>query len=278
MNRHTSLTLVAFAGLLALVAVGVVEQRVESPMIPFSLFRSRHFTGANFITFLVYAPLGALLFFFPLDLIQIQHYSVTKAGASFSPFVMIMLVLSRWAGRLVERNGARLPLTVGPLITAVGYSVFALAPQDGHYWTSFFPAVLITSLGMTITVAPLTTTVMNAVPEARAGVASGINNAVSRLASLIAVASFGALLVVIFTHALDHRLALLNLSSEEAAQIHANRLQLAAIKAQDTRAVHAITESFIQAYRSVLWIAAFSVLAGAFAGWFLIGPRRVESN
>ena len=131
---------------------------------------------------------------------------------------------------------------------------------------------------MTITVAPLTTTVMNAVPESRAGVASGINNAVSRLASLIAVASFGALLVVIFTHALDHRLALLNLSSEEAAQIHANRLQLAAIKAQDTRAVHAITESFIQAYRSVLWIAACSVLAGALAGWFLIKPRRVESN
>ncbi len=277
-NRHTSLTLVAFAGLLALVAVGIVEQRAESPMIPFSLFRSRDFTGANFITFLVYAPLAALLFFFPLDLIQIQHYSVTKAGASFSPFVMIMLVLSRWAGRLVERYGARLPLTVGPLITAVGYAVFALAPQDGHYWKSFCPAVLITSLGMTITVAPLTTTVMNAVPESHAGVASGINNAVSRLASLIAVASFGALLVVIFTHALDHRLALLNLSSEEAAQIHANRLQLAAIKVQDTRAVHAITESFIQAYRSVLWIAACSVLAGAFAGWFLIKPRRVESN
>jgi hypothetical protein len=115
---------------------------------------------------------------------------------------------------------------------------------------------------------------LNAVPESRAGVASGINNAVSRLASLIAVASFGALLVVIFTHALDHRLALLNLSSEEAAQIHANRLQLAAIKAQDTRAVQAITASFIQAYRSVLWIAACSVLAGHLRDGFSLS--RVE--
>jgi MFS family permease len=148
----------------------------------------------------------------------------------FSPFVVIMLVLSRWAGRLVERYGARLPLTIGPLITTVGYAVFALAPQDGYYWRSFFPAVLVTSIGMTITATPHTTTVMNAVTESHAGVASGINNAVSRLASLVAFAAFGALLVMIFTYTLDHPLIQLSLNSGEAAQIHASRLQLATIK------------------------------------------------
>lgn len=277
-DRHTPLALVAIGGLLALAGLGLAERRAESPMIPFDLFRSTDFIGANVVTFFVYAPLGALLFFFPLDLIQIQHYSTTKAGAAFSPFVMVMLVLSRWAGRLVDRCGARLPLTVGPLLTTVGYAVFAWAPQDGHYWRSFLPPVLLTSLGMAITVAPLTTTVMNAVPKSGAGIASGINNAVSRLASLIAVAAFGALLVAIFTHALDHKLALLRMPSGEAAQIQASRLQLAAIKVSDTRAARAITESFVQAYRTVMWIAACSTFAGAFGGWFLLRPNHARSR
>jgi EmrB/QacA subfamily drug resistance transporter len=271
-NRHAALALIAAGGLTALAALTFVEKRAESPMIPFALFRSRNFAGANLLTFLIYAPLGALLFFFPLDLIQIQHYSATKAGAAFSPFVVIMLILSRWAGRLVERYGARLPLTVGPLITTVGYAAFALAPQDGHYWSSFFPAVLLTSLGMTITVAPLTTTVMNAVAESHAGVASGINNAVSRLASLIAVAAFGALLVMVFTHMLDRQLAQLSLSSGEVAHIHASRLQLAAIKTSNAEAARAIAESFVRAYRAVIWFAACSALTGTLAGWLLIKP------
>jgi MFS family permease len=203
---------------------------------------------------------------------SVSYYSPTKAGAAFSPFVVIMFVLSRWAGRLVERYGARLPLTIGPLITTVGYAVFALAPQDGYYWRSFFLAVLVTSLGMTITVAPLTTTVMNAVPESHAGVASGINNAVSRLASLIAVAAFGALLVMIFTYTLDHRLIQLSLNSAESAQIHASRLQLATIKTSNPEAARAIAESFVTAHRMVLWVAACSVLTGTIAGWALIKP------
>lgn len=180
----------ATAGVVALVAFGRLERHASSPMLPFALFHSRNFTGANLLTFFVYAPLGALFFFTPLDLIQIQHYSATEAGAALVPFVVSMFVFSRWAGALVGRYGARLPLTVGPLITSVGFALFALAPQSGHYWTSFLPAVLVLSLGMTITVAPLTTTLMNAVPTSEAGVASGINNAVSRLASLIAVAAF----------------------------------------------------------------------------------------
>ena len=277
-NHHVFLAMAALGGLLALAALGYVERHAEAPMISFSLFRSRNFTGANLLTFFVYAPLSALLFFSPLDLIQIQHYSATKAGAAFSPFVILMLILSRWSGRLVDLYGARLPLTIGPLIASLGYTLFALLPQDGHYWTSFFPAVLTMSLGMAITVAPLTTTIMNSVPNSHAGIVSGINNAVSRLASLIAVAAFGAWLVVIFTHKLDHQLALLNLPPEEVTQIQASRLQLGAIKTTDPHAMHAITDSFISAYRTVIWIAAASTFLGAMTGWLLIQPASQESN
>jgi EmrB/QacA subfamily drug resistance transporter len=275
--HHTYLSVVAFAALLSFALLSLVEQHAESPMIPFGLFRSRNFAGANLLTFFVYAPLGALLFFTPLDLIQIQHYSATKAGAAFSPFVLTMLVLSRWAGQLLDRHGARLPLTVGPLITAIGYTLFALASQDGHYWTSFFPGVLVISLGMTVTVAPLTTTIMNAIPKSHAGVASGINNAVSRLASLIAIAAFGALLVMIFVHVLEHQLAALNLPAEEIARIRASRLQLAAIQATDVHAMRAITVSFIRAYRIVIWIAASLTLTGAIVGWAFIKPAPSEA-
>jgi EmrB/QacA subfamily drug resistance transporter len=276
--HHAILASTAVAGLIALAAVSFVERHAESPMIPFDLFHSLDFTGANLLTFFIYAPLGGLLFFTPLDLIQIQHYTTIKAGAAFSPFVVIMFALSRWAGRLVERYGARLPLTIGPLITAVGYALFAQAPQDGRYWTSFFPGVLMLSLGMTITVSPLTTTVMNSVPKSHAGVASGVNNAISRLASLMAVALLGAFLVMIFTRELQHQFTVLELPAQETAQIEANRLQLAAIKTSDARIMSAIANSFIHAYRIVIWIATSLVLLGAAAGWLLIEPTPQKES
>jgi EmrB/QacA subfamily drug resistance transporter len=277
-THHSTLVLIALAGTALLAALMFLEQHIASPMIPVDLFRSRNFRGANLVTFFIYAPLSALLFFTPLDLIQIQRYSGPEAGAAFSPFVIVMLVLSRWAGRLVERYGARLPLTVGPLITTVSYALFALAPQDGHYWTSFFPAVLTLSLGMTITVAPLTATVMNSVPESRAGVASGINNAISRLASLIAIALFGALIATIFSGILDHQIASLNLPPAELEHIRANRLQLAAIKSDNQPARIAIAGSFVKAYRLVLWTAAGSVLCGAITGLLLLESKPARET
>ena len=277
-SHRPVLAAIAVGASLALAALGYVERQASSPMIPFGLFRSRNFTGSNLLTFFVYAPLGALMFFTPLDLIQIQHYSATKAGAAFAPFVLIMFVFSRWAGQLVGRYGPRLPLTVGPLITSIGFALFAMAPQSGHYWTSFLPAVLVVSVGMTITVAPLTTTVMNAVPTSEAGVASGINNAVSRLAALISIAAFGALLVTVFNASLDRRLATLSLPSDLLAQIHANRLQLAAMKVSNGQASQAIAASFVRAYRSVIWWAAASIFVGALIAWFVVVPGQASKT
>jgi EmrB/QacA subfamily drug resistance transporter len=175
----------------ALVAFAIVERRIRNPMMPPALFESRAFTGANLLTLFLYCALGATTFVLPFTLIQRHGYSVVQAAAAQVPFVVVMAVLSPWAGRLMDRYGARLPLTVGPTIAAIGFALFSRAAYDGSYWTSVFPAVMIMSLGMGISVAPLTTTVMTSVGESRAGLASGVNNAVSRIAILLAVAIAG---------------------------------------------------------------------------------------
>jgi len=134
------------------------------------------------------------------------------------------------------------------------------------------------SFGMTVTVAPLTTTVMNAVPKSNAGVASGINNAVSRLASLIAVAAFSALLVTVFVHALNRQLASLRLPSEMLSAIQTNHLQLAAMKVPDDRVMNAIAQSFVHAYRTVLWVASGSLLLASCFGWLVVTPSKSEAR
>lgn len=267
----------AVLGVLALAGFVAVEHWSRAPMVSLTLFRSRNFTGANLLTLFLYASLGGLMFFFPLDLIQIQHYTATQAGAAFLPFVAIMFGLSRWAGGLVARYGSRIPLTVGPLVATCGIALFAMVPQNGNYWLTFFPAVMVMGLGMAISVAPLTTTVMNAVPESESGLASGINNAVSRLAALLAVAVFGAVLVTVFNRSLDQSLDRLALTSEDRAQIDATRSQLAAAHNPNPVVQRAITESFVSGYHSVIWIATGLAALSAITAGLLIEPRTPAS-
>ncbi len=170
------------------------ESRVARPIVPLRLFRSNDFAGANALTFLLYGSLGACFFFLPLNLIQLQGYSATAAGAATLPMIGLMFALSRWSGGLVAKYGSRRPLVLGPLVGGVGYVMFAMMGVGRSYWTSVFPAVVTLGAGMALTVAPLTTTVMAAVDDAHAGTASGINNAVSRVAGLIAIAALGILI------------------------------------------------------------------------------------
>src|SRR6266481_26702 len=273
--------LIALAiGIVALIAFLLVEARTPAPMVPLTLFRSPTFSGTNLLTFLLYGALSGLTYFLPFNLIQVQGYTPTFAGAAFVPFVLMMFLFSRWTGGLVNRFGAKLPLVVGPAITAIGFVLFALpgiGSGAGSYWITFFPAIVVMGFGMTVTVAPLTTAVMGAVEQRHAGIASGINNAVSRTAGLLAIAVFGIVVLSVFTSSLESHLATLHLSPGVQQAIEAQRTRLAGITIPtsvggEAQAAlkRAIDESFVSAFRLVSLISAALALASALSAWLLV--------
>lgn len=265
----------------ALAGFLVAEARSRTPMVPPGLFRSATFTGANLLTLFLYAGLGGLLFFLPFNLIQVQGYTPIAAGAALFPFVIVMFLLSRWAGGLVERYGPKLPLVIGPLIAAAGFALFSIhGPEAGSYWTSFFPAIMVMSVGMAVSVAPLTTTVMGAVEERYAGVASGINNFVSRTAALLAVAVFGFLMLNAFNRSLDERLHAMPLPPEARAQILGQSAGFVNMKIPGTLSGeaqagvrHAVRESFISGFHLVSFLSAGLAAASAMISWLLIAGK-----
>ena len=254
-----------------------VEKRVAQPMLPLALFRSAAFTGANVLTSLLYGALGGSLFFLPLDLIQVHHYSTTAAGAALLPFILLLSLLSRWSGGLINRYGARRPLIVGPIVVAAGFALFAVPGTAGSYWVTFFPAAIVLGLGMAISVAPLTTAVLNAVEERFAGAASGINNAASRVSALIAVAMFGLMMTPIFNRALDAELRRASLSPAAVAAIDQQRARLAAIAlpadldptAKDAARL-AVSQAFVAGFRAVMLLSAALAIGAAASAWLLI--------
>jgi EmrB/QacA subfamily drug resistance transporter len=257
-------------GVVSLVAFVFVEARSVAPMLPLALFRSRTFTGANLLTLFLYTALSGVFFFFPLNLIQVQGYTATEAGAAFLPFIALMFLLSRWSGGLVGRYGAKRPLVIGPVIVAAGYAMLAWPGVGGSYWTTFLPGVTVLGAGMATSVAPLTTTVMSSVSEDRAGIASAINNAVARIAAVVAIAVFGVALSSVFNGALDQRLNGLAVSSAARAQIDSQRPRLAAIETNEPPVREAINEAFVAGYRRVLWIAIALALASSLSAASLI--------
>jgi EmrB/QacA subfamily drug resistance transporter len=276
------------AGVVVLILFLFVEARLSQPMLPLTLFHSRTFAGTNLLTFLLYAALGGTLFFLPLNLIQVQHYSPTAAGAVLLPFILTMSLLSRWSGGLVARYGAKLPLVGGPLVAVLGYLLFLLPGIGGDYWTNFFLPVVILGLGMAITVAPLTTTVMSSIGQNRAGIASGVNNAVARTASLVAIAVFGVVMLHVFKINLDHGLVSANVPPSVAQSVQTQSTRLEAIDIPqnlnaETRQIirSAIDESFVSGFRWVMMIGATLATASAITALFWIGatPRvRAGAN
>lgn len=272
-------------GLTFLVWFVIVEAKAQSAMMPLGLFRSRTFAGANILTLLLYGALSGALFFVPFDLIQVQGYSATAAGASFAPYVVLMSLLSRWSGGLVNRYGAQLPLVIGPIIAAAGFALFAVPGVGGSYWTTFFPATVVLGLGLAITVAPLSTAVMGGVEIRHAGLASGINNAVARVAGLVAIAVMSVFMLLIFTSTLEARLAPLRLPAAAHQTLDSERTQLGAMTVpagipvkEAMRIRRAIDSSFVTGFRVVTLVAAGLALGGGLTAWLMIEGRGLATH
>jgi EmrB/QacA subfamily drug resistance transporter len=261
-------------GVIVLVAFVVIEWRSKAPMLPLGLFRIRAFGGANVLTLLLYAALGGSLYYVPLDLIQVQGYSAVAAGSALLPLTILLFLLSRAAGTLTQRFGARWLLTVGPALAALGFALFARPGIGESYWTAFLPAIVVLGIGMGLTVAPLTATVMGSVSQSQAGIASGVNNAVARTAGVMAIAVLGVVASGVFNRALEQRLTTVPLSAPQREMIVKERSRMAAAPVPNDwgtplveQTHQVIGEAFVSAFRAVMLVGAALALGAAIAGW-----------
>jgi len=289
--------LAAGVGLL-LVFIGV-EKRSKNPMMPLGLFSNRVFSGVNALTFFLYAGLGAGMLFLSLNLVQVQGYDQLQAGMTFLPFPLLMITLARYAGNLSDKYGPRYLLIAGPATAGAGLLLLSFVGQTrgpSDYWTSFLPGVLVFGLGMAFTVAPLTATVMGSAGQQYSGVASGINNAMSRIANVFANAIFGALAVLLFTGALGREMdgmgrvgagqrvdGMGRIGGSERQTVMAQAADLgnakvpAGVPAADRAAVSAAYHSaFISAYRGILRVSAALAFAGALMAFVFVKKGRVN--
>lgn len=265
-------------GVGGLAAFLMFEARTETPMLPLDLFRSSDFTGANALTLFLYGALSCVFFFLPLNLIQVQGYSPLQAGAALLPFIVILFLFSRWSGRLVERFGARRPLLAGPSIAALGFVLISLPGIGGSYWRTFFPGILVLGIGMAASIAPLTTAVMNAVGEDHAGIASGVNNAVSRAAGLLSIALLGILLANVYGKVLEREVDALPLDPGTRHHVLADADKMAAaepppgLPVGESQAIRgSIAAAFVAGFRAVSRVSAALALAAALCAWVWIG-------
>ena len=269
-------------GVVCLIGFVVREARSAHPMLPLKLFKSRTFSGTNLLTLFLYGALSVGFFFLSLNLVQVQGYSKTEAGLATLPFAILLTVMSRWAGGLVDRRGPRLPLILGPALAGCGFFWMAFAGMTGgpaSYWTSFLPGVALFGVGMGFTVAPLSASVMGSVETHYSGVASGINNAVSRTAGVLAIAVVGSVALIAFSGALDTRTANLPMppQAHQSLMAEAGKLGGASVPqgmtgSGATAVSNAIKMSFVDTFRLVMLISAGLAWAAALATAFFITP------
>ena len=279
--RHPLVFGSLIVGFGCLIVFVFVEASGAWPMVPLTLFASRSFTGSNLLTLFLYAAMGIFFFLFPLNLIQVQAYSATAAGAATLPLILLIFLLSRWSGGLVARYGPRVPLIIGPLTAAFGFVLFAVPSVGCSYWKAFFAAAVVLGFGMAITVAPLTTVVMNSVDQDRTGAASGINNAVARVAGVLAIAVLGIVMVNAFSARLDSKLATFSLPPGAFHDIQAGEIKLAGLQlpaslnpSTGAEIRESVREAFVFGFRLVMLICAGLSVASGAAAWLLIPDNR----
>jgi EmrB/QacA subfamily drug resistance transporter len=272
-------------GMVALSGFVFVERRGKDPMVPLSLLRSRDFDGANLVTLLFYMALTGSLYFLPFLMMQVHGYSAIIAGSVFLPFVAMAFLLGRLSGRIVARFGTKVPLVAASLAVVLGLLLLALVGvEHDSYWTSFFPAMVVQGFGMALVITPLTTVALGSVESEHSGLASGVNNAMARVAGLLAVAVLGVFAYGAFSATLDTHLEGMNLSGGVRSELEAAKADLGAAEAPkgvDARTAakieSAIDASFVAGFRAVMVVSAGLALASALAAALLVGDGRVRS-
>ncbi|SEW51728.1 MFS transporter [Chitinophaga arvensicola] len=283
--RHWQVWGSVVGGVVLLLVFISVEQKSPHPMLPVKLFRNLTFSGTNLLTFFLYAGLGAGMLFLSLNMVQMQGYSQFQSGLTFLPFTVLMISIARGAGSLADKYGPRLFLVVGPCVAGVGLFLLSLVKETrgaGDYWTTFFPGIVGLGLGMSITVAPLTATVMGSVSDHLSGTASGVNNAITRIAGVFANAIFGALAVLFFAGAVQREIAALPLTPIQKETVVAQTVNLgdAVVPADIAPAQQAVIrkvyrDGFITAYGNILRLCAGLGFIGGLMAFLLIrNPPR----
>lgn len=275
-------------GTLAIISFIITEKKSRHPMMPLNLFKSKTFSGVNILTLFMYTALNAALFFFPLNLVQVQGYPEEIAGLAVLPFAVLISAMSRFSGAFSDKFGARKPLIIGPLITGTGLfllTVPGLTDGPSHYWSTFFPGIFILGLGMGIIVAPLTTAVMAAVPSHNTGIASGINNTMSRIAGLLAIAVLGTIIIISFRNNLESHTAGMEISKQKKTELINNSNKLAETKPPEglsKRDSHRITQnikdSFVNAFDLIIFISVILSLISAVTAFFTVEKGILKSN
>ena len=268
------------SGILLLLLFVFIEAKSKHPMMPLQLFKSSTFSGTNLLTFFLYAGLGAGMLFLSLNMVQVQGYTQLQSGLTFLPFTVMMMIISRIAGKLSDKRGPRLLLIAGPVVAGAGLLMLSLIKQTSgasQYWTTFFPGILVLGLGMSFTVTPLTTAVMGSVTDHLSGTASGVNNAVSRIAGVFANAIFGALAILFFSGALQRQLKPLQFSASNNQAIMMQAVNMGNARVpknisagERPKVETAYRNSFIFAYSTVLKIAAMLAFSGGLTAFVFI--------
>jgi len=276
------------AGILFFAAFIVIEKKSKHPMMPLQLFGNLTFSGANLLTFFLYAGLGSGMLFLSLNLVQVQGYSQLQSGMTFLPFTILMVAIARRAGALADKYGPRRLLMLGPALAGAGLLILSFVKQTNgpaDYWTTFFPGILVFGLGMSFTVAPLTATVMGSVSDHFSGTASGINNALTRIANVFANAIFGALAVLFFAGALQTEIKNVPLNDYQKQRVTAQAADLGNAKvpvsigpAQKVAIKTAYHQGFIHAYKNIMEISAGLGFLGALMAFMFVKDSVVKKD
>ena len=266
-------------GGLGFVAFIATERRSRQPMVPLSIFANRTFSAVNVATLVIYAALAGASLYLVLDVQQARGFSAVAAGASLLPLTGLLLIGSPIAGRLADRVGPRIPMTVGPAVAGTGLLVAAATAHVPSYWMSVFPSALIFAAGLALTVAPLTTAVLSALGPRRAGIASGVNSAISRFGGLVAVAILPALSLAGFTHGLEQRLADASVDPAVRTEVVADRAEQGALTApahlppaERAQIQTIVQQAFGDGFRWVMVVCAVLLFAGAAISFFELSP------